>query len=118
VLSLLYSILRQELLYPRDIAACANTQCREFFEIERAGQRFCCDACSLHQRQREYWQNRGRKLRGKKAKEGERIASGLRTMNNDKGAVETLRFNRRTGRHPWLQATNIAMRHVDIGGQP
>jgi hypothetical protein len=39
-------------------------------------------------------------IEGKKAKEGERIASGLRTMNNDKGAVETLRFNRRTGRHP------------------
>lgn len=74
---LLYSILRRELLYPRDIAACANTQCREFFEIERAGQRFCCDACSRHQRQREYWQNCGRKLRENRQK-------------------KTLKFNHRT----------------------
>jgi hypothetical protein len=76
---LLYSILRRELLYPRDIAACANTQCREFFEIERAGQLFCCDACSLRQRQKEYWQNRGKKLREKRRKKESawRAGSGL-----------------------------------------
>lgn len=65
---LLYSILRREFLYPRDIAVCANTQCREFFEIERSGQQFCCDDCSRHQRQREYWKNSGKKLREKRPK--------------------------------------------------
>jgi len=65
---LLYSILRREFLCPRDVAVCANTQCREFFEIERSGQKFCCDDCSRHQRQREYWKNSGKKLRGKRLK--------------------------------------------------
>jgi hypothetical protein len=65
---LLYSILRREFLYPRDIAVCANSQCREFFEIERSGQQFCCDDCSRHQRQREYWKNSGKKLREKRLK--------------------------------------------------
>jgi hypothetical protein len=37
---LLYSILRRQFLAPRDFAACANTQCRDFFNLERAGQRF------------------------------------------------------------------------------
>jgi hypothetical protein len=65
---LLYSILRREFLYPRDVAVCANTQCREFFEIERSGQRFCREDCSRHQRQREYWKNSGKKLREKRLK--------------------------------------------------
>jgi hypothetical protein len=65
---LLYSILRREFLYPRDVAVCANTQCREFFEVERTGQQFCCDDCSRHQRQREYWKNSGKKLREKRLK--------------------------------------------------
>jgi hypothetical protein len=65
---LLYSILRREFLYPRDVAVCANTQCREFFELERSGQKFCCDDCSRHQRQREYWKNSGKKLREKRLK--------------------------------------------------
>lgn len=65
---LLYSLLRREFLYPRDVAICANSQCKEFFEIERAGQRFCSADCSLHQRQRDYWQDRGKKLREKRSK--------------------------------------------------
>lgn len=65
---LLYSILRREFLYPRDIAVCANTQCREFFEIERSGQQFCCDDCSRRQRQREYWKKSGKRLREKRLK--------------------------------------------------
>jgi hypothetical protein len=42
---------------------CADTQCREFFEVERAGQRFCNEICSRHQRQREYSRARGNALR-------------------------------------------------------
>jgi len=74
---LLYSILRREFLYPRDVAVCANTQCRDLFEIERAGQRFCCDDCSRHQRQREYWKNSGKKLRGKRLKKANNSPVGL-----------------------------------------
>lgn len=60
---LLYSILRRQFLAPRDFAACANTQCRDFFNLERAGQRFCSPECSQQQRQRTYWKKRGKKLR-------------------------------------------------------
>ena len=65
---LLYSLLRREFLYPRDVAVCANDQCREFFEVERAGQQFCSAECSLHQRQRDYWKKRGKKLRETRVK--------------------------------------------------
>jgi len=63
---LLYSILRREFLNPRDVGVCANTQCRAFFEVERAGQRFCDEVCSRCQRQREYWQNQGKTVRKKR----------------------------------------------------
>jgi len=66
---LLYSILRRQFVAPRDFAPCANTQCRNFFNIERAGQQFCCAECSIHQRQRTYWAKRGKKLRRKKLRE-------------------------------------------------
>lgn len=60
---LLYSILRREFLQPHDMGVCANTHCREFFEVERHRQRFCDDTCSRQQRQREYWETNGRTLR-------------------------------------------------------
>jgi len=60
---LLYSILRRQFFAPRDFAACANTQCRNFFNVERAGQQFCSPKCSQQQRQRTYWKKRGKKLR-------------------------------------------------------
>jgi hypothetical protein len=60
---LLYSLLRREFLQPRDVEICANTQCRDFFEVERAGQLYCNDQCSRSQRQREYWQVRGKTAR-------------------------------------------------------
>lgn len=66
---LLYSILRQEFLYPRDVAGCKNTQCREFFEIERGGQQYCNDICSRKQRQREYWAEKGKLKRTERKKE-------------------------------------------------
>ena len=60
---LLYSLLRRQFLNPRDSSICANTQCRNFFNIERAGQQFCSPECSLRQRQKIYWKKRGKKLR-------------------------------------------------------
>ena len=65
---LLYNVLRREFLQPRDTGACANTHCREFFEIERKGQRFCDEVCSRQQRQREYWKTAGKTLRRKRLK--------------------------------------------------
>ena len=66
---LLYAILRRQFLSPRDIVACANTQCRNFFNIERTGQQYCCPDCSIHQRQRTYWSERGKKLRKKRLRD-------------------------------------------------
>ncbi|MFZ0517923.1 MAG: hypothetical protein WBF45_17340 [Acidobacteriaceae bacterium] len=63
---LLYSILRRQFINPRGFGFCANTECRNFFNIERAGQQFCSSACSLHHRQRIYWQEHGKKLRTKR----------------------------------------------------
>jgi hypothetical protein len=68
---LLYSLLRRRFLAPRDFSTCSNTQCRNFFDIERAGQRFCCTECSIHQRQRVYWAKRGSKLRKKRLRKRE-----------------------------------------------
>jgi hypothetical protein len=63
---LLYSVIRREFLQPRDVGICGNTQCRNFFEVERAGQRYCDDECSRSQRQRDYWQSRGKRARKKR----------------------------------------------------
>jgi hypothetical protein len=60
---LLYSILRRQFTALRDIARCANTQCRDFFNLERAGQEFCSSTCSRQQRQRTHWKQRGKRLR-------------------------------------------------------
>jgi hypothetical protein len=65
---ILYAILRRQLVYPRDVSVCANTQCRNFFHVDRRAQTFCDSECSLHQRQRDYWTNRGKRLRKKRAK--------------------------------------------------
>jgi hypothetical protein len=73
---LLYAILRRELLNPHDTGICGNTQCRDFFEVERAGQQFCSPECSLHQRQRDYWKDRGKKLRAKRSKKRRKQARG------------------------------------------
>jgi hypothetical protein len=60
----LYYILRREYLRKvRSIGTCLNTDCRQFFEIERSGQVFCSEECSRRQRQREYWRTRGKPLR-------------------------------------------------------
>lgn len=64
---LLYSLLRRQFVYPRGFAACANSDCRNFFNIERAGQQFCTSECSLHHRHRVYWQERGKNLRKKRS---------------------------------------------------
>ena len=64
---LLYSLLRRQFVYPRGSAVCANTECRNFFNVERAGQEFCSSECSTRHRQRIYWQKRGKKLRKKRS---------------------------------------------------
>lgn len=64
---LLYSLLRRQFIYPRCFSICANTECRNFFNIERSEQKFCSSECSLHHRQRVYWQERGKKLRQKRS---------------------------------------------------
>jgi hypothetical protein len=69
---ILYSILRREYFLPGGVAICANAQCLEAFTIDRAGQRFCTTECSLHQRQREYWANRGKKLRKRRLRSAKR----------------------------------------------
>ena len=66
---LLYSLLRRQFINPREFSLCANTQCRNFFSIERSGQKFCSEGCSMHQRQRSYWAKRGKKLRKKRTRE-------------------------------------------------
>jgi hypothetical protein len=65
---LLYHILRQQYVQSGGIGVCANDLCRELFKIDRAGQRFCKSECSRRQRQREYWAEQGKKLRGKRLK--------------------------------------------------
>jgi len=59
---LLFHILRREYVERDGIAVCANVQCRQLFEIERAGQRFCGEQCSRRQRQRDYWKAHGKRL--------------------------------------------------------
>ena len=65
---LLYYILRREYLQHGRIGICTNTACRNLFEIERTGARFCSEECSRRQRQREYWAERGKGLRAKRLK--------------------------------------------------
>lgn len=69
---ILYGILRRELLYPRETGICANTQCRAFFEIQRAGQHFCDADCSQRHRQRLYWKSKGKARRKKRAKRSDK----------------------------------------------
>jgi hypothetical protein len=63
---LLYAILRRHFFYPRGFSVCLNTDCRNFFNIDRFGQDFCCTECSVRHRQRVYWQEKGKKLRKKR----------------------------------------------------
>jgi hypothetical protein len=70
---LLYAILRRQFISPREVSACANSQCRNFFNIDRTGQQYCCTECSIHQRQRTYWSKRGKKLRKKRLKDQRKV---------------------------------------------
>ena len=78
---LLYSILRRGFIYPRGFAACANTECRNFFNIERAGQQFCCPECSLQHRQRVYWEQRGKSSERKDLPHAERRSNSVATLS-------------------------------------
>jgi hypothetical protein len=90
---LLYYILRREYLQRGRIGVCANTACRNLFEIERTGARFCSEECSRRQRQREYWAEHGKGLRAKRLKraksankvdfifEGQRVRESAKTRS-------------------------------------
>jgi hypothetical protein len=69
---ILYSILRMEYLRPGSLAICANAQCLDAFVIDRVGQRFCTKKCSRHQRQREYWALRGKRMRKRRLRSARR----------------------------------------------
>jgi hypothetical protein len=65
----LYYLLRLEYLHtPKTGGAhrCANEFCRQFFLLDREGQKFCSEECSRKQRQRDYWLPRGANLRRKR----------------------------------------------------
>ena len=73
----LYHILRREYLHAAGVGVCRNMQCLEVFDIERAGQEFCSELCSRRQRQREYWQERGKKVRQRRIRHQKRAVAGL-----------------------------------------
>lgn len=73
---LLYAILRREVLHSHETGICANTRCRDFFEVERSDQQFCTPECSRQQRQRDYWNSSGKKLRIKRLKKRSKQARG------------------------------------------
>jgi len=72
---LLYALLTRETFQMHETGVCANVQCRKFFEIKRGAQRFCEPDCSRRQRQREYWMNRGKKLRTKRLRKNQKAPS-------------------------------------------
>jgi hypothetical protein len=63
ILPVLYFMLRQDCLRGRAIVICARPECGAFFAVERFGQRFCSAQCSQLQRQRDYWQRKGKEAR-------------------------------------------------------
>ncbi len=64
----LYAILSREFHFEREVALCANPNCRDYFAAERYGQKYCNETCSRQHRQREYWQVRGKDIRKKRLK--------------------------------------------------
>ncbi len=60
ILPALYFMLRQDCLRDQPITMCNQRDCGKFYAVERFGQRFCSAECSRLQRQREYWERRGR----------------------------------------------------------
>jgi hypothetical protein len=63
ILPVLYFMLRQDCLREQSIAICARPACGAFFAVERFGQRFCSEECSRLQRQRDYWERKGKEMR-------------------------------------------------------
>jgi hypothetical protein len=77
---LLYYLLRRTYLGRDLLAICRNEQCRQMFEVERAGQRFCDSECSRRQRQREYWASTGKKQRRQRTRRKQALAKKVSTM--------------------------------------
>lgn len=66
ILPVLYFMLRQDCLREQSVAICARPVCGAFFAVERSDQRYCSEKCSRLQRQRDYWQHRGKDLRARR----------------------------------------------------
>ena len=62
----LFFMLRRDCLDGQEIKICGQRECRRFFKVERSGQRFCTAECSQLQRQRDYWQRRGKEARAQR----------------------------------------------------
>lgn len=60
---LLYALLRRQFFAQRSTGNCANENCRNVYYVTRVGKKFCTAECSQHQRQRDYWQDQGKKRR-------------------------------------------------------
>jgi len=84
---LLYSLLRRRFAFPRGTDVCASTECRNYFNREREGQKFCSTECSRRQRQRDYWQKSGKDLRRKRSKKRVKPAKGTKDALKDGNAI-------------------------------
>jgi hypothetical protein len=69
VIPALFYMVRQDCLRGNQIQMCDQRDCGNFFAVERYGQRFCSLRCSQLQRQRDYWQRRGKEAREKRTAE-------------------------------------------------
>ena len=67
----LYFMLRREYQLNCLIRTCE--ECGKAFEVKRAGSRFCNEPCSHRNRQRKYWDSKGRSTRLRKSRRNGRI---------------------------------------------
>lgn len=114
----LYVILKKEYLGRGGAMVCGNDRCGDFFESERAGQRYCSPECSQQHRQRDYWNRTGRstrKRRRAKLRSKRKIkppATGSRTaqvaiIDDGGGSPQQVKLNG-TG-------TPVSLAHIDRG---
>jgi biotin carboxyl carrier protein len=86
ILSALFFMLRRDCLLDHEIRMCNQRDCGKFFKVERGGQRFCSDECSRLERQRDYWQRKGKAVRARRVASTRSGGSGRK-----RGAVQVPR---------------------------
>jgi hypothetical protein len=69
----LYLMLREDYARGRQLGICGRQKCASAFLVKRLGQRYCCDDCSRKQRQKDYYQRKGKFTRRKR----QRLARGV-----------------------------------------